>query len=176
MSKFIKYLLTLVIIITPLVILHQPLTDLAHRYLFNRQPVSIEPSSPQLPSGWTITNHSDNQISLSKANSNLAITPTIVWTSRTIDITTTPSEYVDDLKSGATLTIPSLKYTDDITISSDDNHYSRRLEGYYTNSGNKIHLIQLISLQSGQVTTLTGSYLGDISTAAEIEQVFDYLN
>ncbi len=172
MTKNIKYPLIVVIVIFLFGLVKTPISKvLTGRYLQADVP-AITPA-PQLPSGWVIATDKESQVKIEKTitgDVKQKIRPTVILTSKSIGSTESFIKYTDRLKSGASLTIPSLKYLTDEAKAN-----TRRLTGYYTNSGTKIYLIQRLSIESGVISTITASYLGDITTEAEIAQVFDYL-
>lgn len=177
MTQKIKYLLILIIVFVPIILASKSLLSLFSNRHLQSDTIPVVSSTPQLPAGWVITTDKDSQIEIEKTNidPHQKIKPSVVFTSRLVASSQPATDYVDRLKSGAVLTIPSLKYTAD-TVVTDQTDYTRRLTGHYTNSGVKIHLIQVISIsEDATVNTFTASYLGDEATSAEIEQVFDYL-
>lgn len=167
MLKIIRTLLVLVIVAGIISLL--PL-------FFPRRSSPVVTSSPTLPSGWNIVVDQESQVKIQKHNTDQKIHPSVVLISHPISSVTTPDKHVADLKSGAVLAIPSLKYLTDDVIDNVNYDYGHRLTGYYTNSGLKVHLVQLLIIKSKTIYTLTASHLGDPTTQAEIEQVLDYLS
>ena len=93
-------------------------------------------------------------------------------TSEEVGTTASPQTYVNSLKAGASLTIPSLQYSTDKT-EDRNGFYVRHLTGSYANSGQKVYLIQSVVLKDRHLYNVTASYGGDMTTEKEIGQIVE---
>ncbi len=94
--------------------------------------------------------------------------PTIIVLKNEITIPD-PKNYTDNLIKGARSVLPSLVFTSD-TTSTQDNFFTRSLDGYYYSKKTKIFVMQELIIKNNQLLTIAGS-----STGNDLNQAFAFV-
>ena len=143
----------------------------------NREKIAEgESTQVKLLENWTIASETDKEIVVTRQEDDAEIQSKVVLLKTQPEIDNF-SNYVDRLVQGAQQTLPSLRYSSQTEVQTENDWQAKELIGYYTSSGDRVNLIQQLYFENGQLITITASY-GEENKEdkeSEINSVFDFL-